>query len=290
MSVFPRSTVPTAARLLLCSVLFTGLGGIGQACATSLPRATPEEEGFSSAGLAKVDALIQDAVDKGFPGAVLAVVRNGKLVKLTAYGYAKRNDEHGALADPQPMRTDTLFDLASNTKMYATTFAMQRLVYEGKVDLAAPVQRYLPEFVDGPDDPIKGKAGVTVAQLLHHTSGALANPLYYDRKAMGALFSQDRRTTYEKLVQTPLAFPPDTRNVYSDLGFMLLGMIIERVSGQPLEDYVEQSFYAPLGIRALYAPLRGNARLHGFKPQDFAATETHGNTRDGSIDFENIRT
>ncbi|MFT4257989.1 MAG: hypothetical protein QM599_13695, partial [Pseudoxanthomonas sp.] len=94
MSAFPGSIARIAAGLLLYCVLFAGLGGIGQARAASLPRATPEQEGFSSAGLAKVDALIQDAIDKGFPGAVLAVVRNGKLVKLTAYGYAKRNDEH----------------------------------------------------------------------------------------------------------------------------------------------------------------------------------------------------
>jgi len=256
----------------------------------TLPVISPEKAGFSREALTKIDTLINDCVQHGFPGAVLAITRNGYLIKLSAYGYAKRNDEHGPLAGPQPMRTDTLFDLASNTKIYATTYTLQQLVWEGKLQLDTPIQSYLPDFVDQTNDVITGKAQVTVEHLLRHSSGAIANPLYYDRAWSETLFSQHRQTTYQKLQQTPLAFVPNSQNIYSDLGFMLLGRLIECVSDLPLETYVEKHFYAPLGLRALYAPLRGNARLHGFITEDFAATETQGNTRDGHIFFENIRT
>ncbi len=280
----------SVARRLLCLAVYLSIVPMAASAAT-LPRATPEQAGFSSEGLAKVDALIEASVADGFPGAVLAIVRDGKLVKLKAYGYARRYDEHGLVRDPPPMRVDTLFDLASNTKMYATTFALQRLVDEGKIDLDAPVQRYLPAFVDGPDDPLPGKAQVTVADLLRHSGGLAADVRYFDRAKAGPLFSQDRATTYARLMRTPLAYPPGSRNQYSDLGFMLLGRLVEQVAGMPLETYVERTFYAPLGLRhTLYAPLRGNRRLGRFSPSQCAATETRGNTRDGTLQFENVRT
>jgi len=255
-----------------------------------LPVIEPKNAGFSAEGLAQVDNLITDSIQRGFPGAVLAITRYGYLVKLSAYGYAKRHNEHGPLVQPQPMRINTLFDLASNTKIYATTYALQHLFWQKKIELKAPIHTYLADFVDGKNDVITGKSKVTIEHLLRHSSGALANPLYYDRTWNADLFSQNRQTTYQKLQQTPLAFTPNTQNIYSDLGFMLLGRLIECVSGLPLEEYVERHFYAPLGLRALYAPLRGNSRLHGFIAEDIAATETQGNTRGGSIFFDNIRT
>jgi len=263
------STVPAAARL---------------------PQIMPEQAGFSTEGLARVDALIEESIANGFPGAVLAITRNGHLVKLTAYGNAKVQDENGVLDTPEPMRTNTLFDLASNTKVWATTLAIQHLTYQGKLDVNAPLQQYLPGFIDADGEPISGKAGVTVAQLLRHTSGAIANPQYYDRAWDASLFSQNRQSSHEKLLETPLAFPPDTANIYSDLGFMLLGLLVETISGMPLDEYVEQVFYAPLQLRALFAPLRGHARIKDINMQDIAATEIHGNTRGGSVWFENIRT
>lgn len=282
--------VASAAMRLLCLIVFLPIIPVA-ALAATLPRVTPEQAGFSTEGLARVDALIEASVADGFPGAVLAVVRDGKLVVLKAYGYSRRYDEQGRAANPPPMRTDTLFDLASNTKMYATTFALQRLVDEGKIDLDAPVHRYLPAFVDGPDDPVPGKAQVSVADLLRHGGGLASDVHYFNRAKAGPLFSQDRATTYDRLVRTPLAYPPGSRNQYSDLGFMLLGRLVEQVAGMPLETYVERTFYAPLRLRhTLYAPLRGNQRLGRFSPRQCAATETQGNTRDGTVHFENVRT
>jgi len=275
--------------LFRCVVLYVILV-VGTASATHLPRIAPEQAGFSTEGLAQVDALIEESITNGFPGAVLAITRNGHLVKLTAYGNAKVRDENGVSEPPEPMRTDTLFDLASNTKTWATTLAIQHLVHQGKLDINAPVQQYLAGFVDGENDPIPGKADITVAQLLRHTSGAVANPMYYDRQWSPELFSQNRQTTYQKLLKTPLAFPPDQKNVYSDLGFMLLGLLIETITGMSLDEYVEQVFYAPLELRALFAPLHEHPRIKAIQTHDIAATEIHGNTRDGHIWFENIRT
>jgi len=271
--------------LALWAILITGT-----VSAVNLPRISAEKAGFSGDGLAQVDALIEASIADGFPGAVLAITRNGYLVKLTAYGDAKNRDENGLLETPVPMRTDTLFDLASNTKTWATTLAIQHLVHQGKLDLNAPLQQYLPGFVDGQDDPVRGKADITVAQLLRHSSGMLANPMYYDRTWSSELFSQEREKTYQNLLQTPLTFPPGQENIYSDLGFMLLGLLVETISGMPLDQYVEQVFYAPLELRALFAPLRQHARLRGISTDDIAATEIHGNTRDGHIWFEHIRT
>jgi len=271
--------------VLLCVLLF-----FNTVSAANLLRTPPGQTGFSEKGLARIDALIEQSIADGFPGAVLAITRNGYLVKLTAYGNAKIRDENGMLDKPQPMRTDTLFDLASNTKTWATTFAIQHLFHQGKLDINAPIQQYLPGFTDGDDSPIKGKANITIAQLLRHTSGAIASPMYYDRTWSPELFSQNRKTTYQKLLETPMALLPDQKNVYSDLGFMLLGLLIETLSGMPLDDYVEQTFYAPLGLRALFAPLREHPRIKGITVHDIAATEIHGNTRDGNIWFENIRT
>lgn len=255
------------------------------------PASSPEAAGFSSEGLARVDALIEDAVAHGFPGAVLAIVRDGQLVKLDAYGYAKRHDENGLLAEPPPMRVDTVFDLASNTKMYAATFALQRLVYEGRIVLDAPLQRYLPGFVDGDDDPVRAKHVVTVADLLRHSAGMPADPPYHDRARAGSLYSQDRERTAGRLLRTPLETLPGTAHRYSDPDFMLLGMLVEHVSGQRLDEYVDAAFYAPLGLqRTLFAPLRGNARLPALQASDCAATEPRGNTRDGAIRFDGIRT
>jgi len=283
--IYPDRAVYARLVLIVCGLLMACT-----ASPASLPWTTPEVAGFSRSGLAQVDALIERSIANGFPGAVLAITRNGHLVKLTAYGHAKLQDEHGPLEKPEPMRVDTLFDLASNTKTWATTLAIQHLVYQKKLDINAPVQQYLPGFVDGEHDPIPGKADITVAQVLRHLSGAFANPMYYDRSWSQGLFSQNRASTYQKLVQTPLASAPGQQNIYSDFGFMLLGLLVETITGMPLDEYVEQEFYAPLELRALFAPLRPHPRIKEIAPHDIAATEIHGNTRDGHIWFENIRT
>ncbi|AMX01876.1 penicillin binding protein PBP4B [Microbulbifer thermotolerans] len=246
----------------------------------------PEDAGFSRQGLARVDALIERDIAAGFPGAVLLVIKDGKIVKNTSYGYRQKFSGQVPLKHFQPMTTDTLFDLASNTKMYATNFALQKLVSEGKLDLQAQVQHYLPEFRDTDSDPIKGKDTLRVIDLLHHSAGFMADPKFHDPQAGGALYSQDRNKTLALLSKTPLAYEPGSKNVYSDMDYMLLGLIVERITGQRLDDYVENTLYKPLGLKnTLFTPLQ-----KGFQASDFAATELMGNTRGGTIAFPNIRT
>lgn len=246
----------------------------------------PEDVGFSSPGLQQVDALIEREIAAGFPGAALIIIKDGKIVKSESYGYRQKFSGDAPLAEFSPMETDTLFDLASNTKMYATNFALQKLVSEGKLDLQARVGEYLPEFRDTESDGIKGKDSLRIVDILQHSAGFTADPQYHNPEVAGELYSQDRDKTLRQITGTPLAYRPGTRHVYSDVDYMLLGLIVERITGQRLDRYAEQTLYEPLGLEnTLFTPLQ-----KGFEAADFAATELRGNSRGGTVTFPNIRT
>lgn len=247
---------------------------------------SPEEAGFSSAALKKIDRMIEKDISRGFPGAALIIIKDGMIVKEEAYGYSKIYEGAERLKKPEKMKKDTLFDLASNTKMYAVNFALQQLVAEGKIRLEDRVQTYIPEFKDQDSDVIKGKDSLRIVDILHHTAGFPADPQYHNPKVSKDLYSQDRETTIQMISRTPLSYKPGTKNVYSDVDYMLLGAIIEKVSGMRLDEYAENRLYKPLGLtRTMYNPLR-----NGFSEKDAAATERRGNTREGTIIFPNIRT
>jgi len=190
----------------------------------------PASVGFSPEGLAAVDRLLEEFVAQGaFPGAVVAVGRRGVLAHLAAFGHLGY-DEGAA-----PVETDTIYDLASLTKVVATTSATMRMVDEGRLDLDAPVQSFLPRFV-GP-----GKEAVTVRHLLTHSSGIdWWAPLYQDLRGKEAFL--------ERIYAMDLVYPPGTETKYSDLGVMLLGEILERVSGQPLPELLAERLFEPLGM------------------------------------------
>jgi len=245
-----------------------------------------KEEDFDTEYLSYIDTFIESEIDKGFPGAVLLVMKDGKVVKHTAYGYKLKYENGIELSNPIAMTEDTLFDLASNTKIYATTLAIIKLVDEGRIHLTDPVEKYLPLFKDKETDPIKMKKYVTIEHLLNHSSGLPANFKFYDPKSAKDFYSLDREKTIQYLMEIPLEYEPGTKDVYSDIGFMILGVIIEEVTGQSLDQYVEEKIYAPLGLkRTVFCPLK-----KGFKKEEIAATELNGNTRDFNIDFPNIRT
>lgn len=232
----------------------------------------------------KVDALIEQDIADGFPGAVLVVVKDGKIIKQTAYGYAKRYDENGELlAAPTPMTLDTGFDIASNTKSFATAMAMMHLVERGLLDVNAPVYHYLPEYRG------QGREARRVRDLLSHQSGYGPQVHFFDpeNKFGKRFYSRDKEKT-QRLIATRVPFQVGNgvRATYSDTGFKLLGTIIERIAGMPLDQYVEQHIYAPLGLHnTLFTPLR-----KGRLASEYAATELNGNTRGGRVDFPSIRT
>jgi CubicO group peptidase (beta-lactamase class C family) len=177
-----------------------------------------------------VSAVLSRAVsDSAFPGAYAIV---GSAERIHASVGAGRTDwDAGA---PRPDER-TLWDLASLTKVIGMTSAVARLVAERGIELGAPVQRYLPEFA-GP-----GKELVTVRHLLTHSSGLPAwRPLYKE--------GTDRAHRLAIVLQTPLDTVPGARMVYSDLGAILLGLIVERVTGEPLDRYLASRVFAPLGM------------------------------------------
>ncbi|MDQ0272092.1 penicillin binding protein PBP4B [Cytobacillus purgationiresistens] len=245
----------------------------------------PEEAGFSSKGLKKVDQLIEAEVNAGFPGAVLIVIKDGKIVKEDAYGYSQIYEEHSLLKKPKKMKASTIFDLASNTKMYATNFALQHLVSTGALDINETVQYYLPDFKNQPEDIIKRKEEIRVKDLLQHVAGFPSSIHYHNPDRAGNLYSQDREKTFQMLLKTPLENEPGTAQIYSDIDYMLLGMIVEEITGQQLDAYVEKNIYKPLKLKAT----KFNPLNKGEKQKKFAATELLGNTRDGAISFPNIR-
>ena len=206
-------------------------------------------------GIATADSLIDASVGKLIPGAVFLVSREGRVVHERAFGYAQLNDYQGQrLATPRTMRTSTLFDLASVTKVLATTMAAMLLVDRGQLNLDAPVYRYLPDF-RGPH-----LDSITVRQLLQHSSGLVQwQPLYYH--------ASNTAQTYAVIRDMPLGWGVGEARHYSDLGFMLLGDIVERVSGQRLGAFLEQNLYRPLGLGSTTF----NPKTRGFT--EFAATE-----------------
>jgi CubicO group peptidase (beta-lactamase class C family) len=206
-------------------------------------------------GIAAADSVIGNAVGKLFPGAVFLVAKDGRVVHERAFGFAQLNDYTGQrLSKPRAMRTKTMFDLASVTKVLATTMAVMMLVDRGQIDLDAPVYRYLPDFRGAHLDSI------TVRLLLQHSSGLVQwQPLYYH--------AANSAQTYAVIRDMLLGWRVGEARHYSDLGFMLLGDIVERVGGQRLDTFIEQNLYRPLGLRSTTF----NPRSHGFT--EFAATE-----------------
>lgn len=206
-------------------------------------------------GLQIADSLIQRAVGRRIPGAVFLVARNGVVLHERAFGYAQLNDYNmHRLASPRPMRVTTQFDLASVTKVMATTFAVMLLADRGRIDVNAPVSRYLPDFAGPHLDSI------TVRHLLTHSAGLVQwQPLYYH--------ASNSTETYAVIRDMPLEWGVGSGRHYSDLGFMLLGDIVQRVSGEPLDAFLEKQLYRPLGLRSTVF----NPRSRGFT--DFAATE-----------------
>lgn len=244
-----------------------------------------------------LDQIISAEVDAGFPGAQLVVIKNGDMIKNSNYGYVSNYNSDGSpISEKERVKiTDkTLFDLASNTKMYSVNYALQKLFFEGEFQLTDKVSQYIPEFKDKTDDKIKGKDTLTIQEILQHQAGFPADPQYHndnydptaeDKKGENKLFSQDKETTLKQIINTPLEYEPGTDNVYSDVDYMLLGFIIEKIVNQPLDKYVEENIYQPLGLKNIvFNPLE-----KGFDKENIAATELNGNTRDGVIHFKNER-
>jgi CubicO group peptidase (beta-lactamase class C family) len=190
--------------------------------------------------------LVDDAIAaRRLPGAVVVIGHGGKVVFHRAYGSRKLAGEPGLDGSPapaEPMTEDTIFDMASLTKPLATATAVMQLYENGKVQFDDPVQKYLPAF-NTTDDP--RRAAVTVRMLLTHTSGEtgdvnLADPWGLD--------GSDKAEGLHRALTTPLESAPGEVFRYSDINFILLGALIEEVTGETEDVYVQENVFAPLGM------------------------------------------
>lgn len=232
---------------------------------------------------AKVDAQIQADIENGFPGAALMVIKDGKVIKNTAYGFAKKYVNGGELlSTPVPMSPSTIFDIASNTKAFATNFALMKLVSEGRIDTNKPVSFYLPDYQGS------GRETRLVKDLLTHSAGYASQVRFFDKNNQQgkSFYSQSSKRTKQFILnKVPFSIGRNTQHIYSDTDFILLGMLIERITGKTLDQYCEYDIYQPLGLKdTLFNPL-----IKGKSKQQIAATEIHGTTRGGRVNFENVR-
>lgn len=201
----------------------------------------------AKAGLsATIDSILNGAVaHEEIPGAVIQIKQNGKIIYKQAYGFSQKYDfGHRLLPDPPKMNTETLFDMASLTKVIGTTTSIMLLVDRGLIHVDDPVGKYIKGF-----DTLL-KSTITIRHLLTHTAGLIEwYPLFYR--------SSKRQTTYEIIHSLPLKYPVGQRRSYSDLGFMLLGEIVEKVSGLPLDAFEKKNIFIPLGMtHTMYNPLK----------------------------------
>jgi len=184
----------------------------------------------SSAGLAPIAPLVEAAIGRHeLPGAVVLIGRGDTIVYHRAFG------QRAVQPSPEPMTEDTIFDLASLTKVVATTTSVMQLVEEGRIRLNDPVAQFIPEFGK------YGKAGIQIRHLLTHTSG-LRPDLELDVEFLGA--DEAIRRAGEEV---PTA-SPGQQFVYSDINFFLLGDIVRRVSGERLDRYAKTRIFDPLGM------------------------------------------
>lgn len=216
-----------------------------------------------------VAALVNDAVSQHrLPGAVVVIGHGGKVVFRQAFGARKLDGEPGFDGKPapaEPMTTDTIFDLASLTKPLATATAVLQLYEQGKVAFDDPVQKYLPTF-NPANDPVR--AAVTVRMLLTHTSGE--HPDVELRDPWG-LAKADRTEGFRRALTNPLASKPGEVFRYADINYILLGALLEKITGEAEDVYVQRNIFDPLGMTdTRYLPVAKACGPHTTRGSTFA--------------------
>lgn len=233
-----KSSLLYKLTLLVTGLIFIAQFSTAQKAATGNP-----------AELIKtVDSILQNHInDNKIPGAVIQIKKDGKVIYKQAYGYAQKfNYDHELLSNPEKMTTGHLFDIASLTKAVGTTTCIMLLADRGLINVNDPVSKYVKAF-GSPD-----KQAITIRHLLTHTAGLYEwYPLYYR--------ASNQQETFKLIGELPLAFPVGAQRKYSDLGFTILGEIVQIVSGQPLDEFMAQNIFIPLGMDSTtYNPLKKN--------------------------------
>ena len=292
--------------------------GLTNAVQVSIPypvvvskKSTPAKAGLDADAFKFIDQIIKADVAHGYTGAQLAVIKGGAMIYSNAWGYVNRYDSDGNESKfPEKTTTNTLYDLAGLSTLY-TAAAVESLITNGEFDLDTKVADILgEEFVEDtiemdfyPEggapslETIKEwKRELTVDQLLRYQSGLPATGYYHMKVYPGTLRGEQenplyvadgkKATTYKMLCKTPLLAKPGTVYSPGDVDYMLLGWIVEKVSGVPLDSYVKSVILNPMGlIRTTYNPTK-----NGFRADECATTELTGNSRKGLVSFPGVRT
>ena len=278
---------------------------------------TIEDAGIDSEAIDLIDRIITADAANGFPSAQLAIVKDGRLVYEKSWGNVKTYDEHGNPVSAPSVTDETLYDLASNTKMYSVNYAIQYLLTQEKISLDTKIDEILgKEFsedtihiaYEGYEDvPLetnrKWKSELTLRDLLKHQAGFPPGPHYYNDRYdcasqyydsdngnvlySGSDGSEDtRKETLKQICRTPLMYEPGTQTIYSDVDYMILCYCVEKITGMSMHDFLSETFWKPMGLEHItYNPLE-----HGFEKAACAATELMGHTRDGALHYTGIRT
>ena len=271
-------TVPALVTLLAAPVAlgaqeaidWTGVPAAAPASgAHTAVEVDPRRVGMDPEVLARLDAVIDSALAAGAaPGAALAIGRHGRVVRLRGYGTLDGPGSPGVTAE-------TIWDLASVTKVVGTTSAAMMLVDDGLLDLDARVIEYLPWWSRG--DARKGD--VTVRQLLLHRAGLPAFRRWF-------VEIHGRAAYVDAIANEPLESDPGTSTVYSDIGVMTLALILEEISGRPLDELLEDRLFGPLGMTDTgFRPAA--ARLRRIAPTEIdprRGGKLHGRVHDENAD------
>ena len=268
----------TRFKLTSLAVATVLAAGLAWPLTAAAPTAKPEEVGLSSERLKRVTELMQRHVDaRNLAGAVTLVARNGRVAHFEAHGLMD-------LESKKPMQQDAIFRIMSMTKPVVGV-AILMMMEEGKVRLNDPVSRFIPEFKDmtvAVPQPAAGggRAGgaaaeprfytvpaereVLVRDLLTHTSGVVSGTISNREERKVAATPTDTLATYiPRLGKVPLEFQPGTRWAYSaGAGFDVLSRIVEVASGMPIDRFMQQRVFEPLGMNdTTYIPPKGNPRV-----------------------------
>ena len=214
------------ARHLLRAIALAAM-----AATSAAPASAPAEAATRTPDFDTAFAEIRAWVGKAFPGAVVAVGVHGRLVALNSFGHLS------SAPDAPSMPRDAIFDLASLTKVVGTTTAAEILYDRGLLDLDRPVVDYLPAFAGTP-----GHERITVRHLLSHSSGLFTTDLLWQH-------SRNRQELLALIDHMPVAWAPGTHYQYRDENMILMGEIVERITGKPLDRFLHDAAFTPLGMR-----------------------------------------
>lgn len=213
---------------LACMSFFRGAVVLAEV--PKLPHAKPEEVGMSAAHLDNIDLVVTEGLKIGrMPGCVVLIGRKGRIVFEKAYG------QRAVTPTAESMTVDTVFDLASITKPLATATSIMLLVERGDLRLRDKVSYYIPEFSKN------GKQDVTIFQLLTHQAGFVPDNADAD-------YLQGPEVAFQKIFALTPQAPPGTKFIYSDVGFIVLGDLVKRLSGKNLHEFSQEHVFQPLGM------------------------------------------